>query len=361
MGATPLLFTPVQLGRLELRNRIVVSPMCQYAATEGNATAWHLQHLGAFAISGAGLVILEATAVEPTGRITNGCLGLYSDANEEALYRTLAAVREVALPGTRFGIQLSHAGWKASIRRPWEGGLPLTAEEGPWETFGASARSFAPGWPAPSELDEAGLERVERAFADAARRAVRLGFDLIELHMAHGYLLHSFASPISNHRADAYGGTQQGRHAFPLRVAQMVAQSVPQNVVVGARITGSDWLDGGIDVADAAVLAAGLKRAGVSYVCVSSGGIVPDATIEVKPLYQVPFAAHVKRNASITTIAVGMIRTPREAEKVIAEGDADLVAMGRNFHFDPRWPWLAARELGFELQRPPQYMRKRAA
>jgi 2,4-dienoyl-CoA reductase-like NADH-dependent reductase (Old Yellow Enzyme family) len=273
----------------------------------------------------------------------------------------MAAVREVALPGTKFGIQLSHAGWKASIQRPWEDGLPLGPDERPWQTFGASARSFAPGWPVPQELDEAGLVRVEQAFVEAARRAVRLGFDLIELHMAHGYLLHSFASAISNHRTDAYGRTRDGRHAFPLRVARKVVEAVPPGVVVGARITGTDWLDGGIDVGDAAVLAASLKEAGISYVCVSSGAIVPSAPIPVGPLYQVPLAQHVKRHASLVTFAVGMIRTPQEAEKVIAQGAADLVAMARNFHANPRWAWQAAKELNFELERPPQYMRKQAS
>src|SRR3712207_3598324 len=260
------LFSPLDLGSVRLPNRIAVSPMCQYSANDGCMSDWHLQHLMTMAMSGAGLVVVEATAVERIGRITHGDTGLYSDDNERAMARVLAAARAVALPGTRFGIQLAHAGRKASSRRPWEGGTALPSDEDPWQTVAPSAIPVDEGWHTPAELDEPGIERVGRAFADAARRAVRLGFDEIELHMAHGYLLHAFQSPVSNRRRDRWGGDQDRRMAFPLLVAGAVREAVPGTVALGARITGSDWVEVGLQVEDAVTFAAALRDIGLADV-----------------------------------------------------------------------------------------------
>ena len=290
----PHLFSPLSLGPIELPNRIVVSPMCQYSAQDGSATDWHLQHLMQLAISRAGMVVVEATAVERAGRISHGCLGLYSDANEAALARVLDPARRVAAPGTRFAIQIGHAGRKASCQRPWEGGKPLTPGEDAWPTVAPSAVPFTPEGPPPQALDAKGLARVTAAFCQAAERAVRLGFDAIELHGAHGYLLHSFVSPLSNQRKDAYGGSAENRMRFPLEVARAVRAVVPKRVALGARITGTDWADGGLGADDAVAFAAALKGAGLDYVCVSGGGAVLNVKIALGPGYQVPFAAKVK-------------------------------------------------------------------
>lgn len=354
---TPPLFSPFELGPVRLNNRIVVSPMCQYSATDGSATDWHLQHLAAMAMSGAGLMIMEATAAERRGRITHGCLGLYSDANEYALGRALALARAVALPGTRFGIQIAHAGRKGSTRRPWEGGTFLEAGEDPWPVPAPSPIPFNEGWPAPDPLDEAGIRRVRLSFLAASRRAVRLGFEVIELHMAHGYLLHQFHSPLANARADGYGGGREGRMRLLLEVAREVRAAVPEDVAVGARITGSDWLDGGLDESDAVLLARALKEIGLAYVCVTSGGIVAAAPIKVGPGFQVPFAHKVREDAGIATCAVGMIVTPEQANEIVVSGAADMVALARAFLDNPRWGWHAADALGAEMPRPPQYDR----
>lgn len=358
---TPALFTPINIGEVELPNRLVVSPMCQYAANDGVASDWHLQHLMSLAMSGAGLVVVEATAVERAGRITHQCLGLYNDACEYGIARALAAAKSVALPGTRFGIQIAHAGRKASSKVPWEGGGPLPADPlsgyEPWQTFAPSAIPFDIGWQIPLVLDDAGMQRIEESFVATALRAHRLGFDIIELHLAHGYLLHEFASAISNHRDDAYGGARERRHAYPLRIATAVRNALPKHVPLGARITGTDWIEGGITVEDAADLAGELKGLGFSFVCVSSGSVAPGARIPVGPLYQTPLANEVRKKTGITTRAVGMIRTPREAEDVLTSGAADLVALARAFLTDPHWGWYAAEVLGFDLPKPPRYAR----
>jgi 2,4-dienoyl-CoA reductase-like NADH-dependent reductase (Old Yellow Enzyme family) len=351
------LFSPLDLGPVRLPNRVVVSPMCQYSADDGCMSDWHLQHLMTMAMSGAGLIVVEATAVERIGRITHGDTGLYSDATERAMARVLAAARAVALPGTRFGIQIAHAGRKASARRPWEGGTALAADEDPWQTVAPSALALDEGWPAPAELDEDGIERVRRAFVDAVRRAVRLGFDAIELHMAHGYLLHSFQSPVSNRRADRWGGDRDGRMAFPLLVARSVREAVPEAAALGSRITGSDWVEGGLDVDDAVAFASALKTIGFDYVCVSSGGVAPRARIPLGPGYQVPFAAKVKAGTGLVTRAVGLIADPHQAEGIVARGDADCVALARAMLDNPRWGWHAAEALGADCPRPPQYDR----
>ncbi len=351
------LFSPIAIGGVTLPNRIAVSPMCQYSAVDGSATDWHLQHLGSLSLSGAGLLILEATAVEAAGRITQSCLGLYSDANEAALERVVATCHRWG--NAKLGIQLAHAGRKASTQVPWAGGKPLGEAEGAWQRVGASLIPFAEGYPAPEPLDEAGLARVRDAFVAAARRAARLGFDLVELHGAHGYLLHSFLSPIANHRTDWYGGSVENRMRFPLEVAAAVRAAWPRDKALGMRITGFDWTPGGLTTADAVVFARELERIGFDYVCVSSGGISPAARVEVGAGYQVPFAAAVKAGSGLAVQAVGMIVAPRQAERIVAEGKADCVALARGFLDDPRWAWHAADALGDEAACPPQYARSR--
>lgn len=351
------LFSPIQLAQQILPNRIVASPMCQYSAADGCATEWHLQHWMQLAISQAGLVILEATAVERRGRITHGDLGLYSDANEVALARALAPARRVAHDDTKFGIQLAHAGRKASASRPWEGGRALTPTEDPWPTVAPSALAVGRGWHTPSAMEPSDIERAVDAFVQAARRAVGLGFEVIELHGAHGYLLHQFLSPLSNQRRDDYGGPLENRMRFPLQVARAVRSVVPRSHVVGMRITGTDWHEDGIGPDEAVRLTEVLKEVGLDYICVTSGGIVPGLDIPVGPDYQVPFAARVKRETGMPTQAVGMIVEPAQAERIVADGDADMVALARALLDNPRWPWHAAQALGVELSVVPQYER----
>src|ERR1700674_5502391 len=352
---TSHLFSPIRLGGTELANRIVVSPMCQYSADDGCANDWHFVHLGMLANSGAALLVVEATAVERRGRITHGCLGIYSDECEAELARVIAHCRRHG--SAKLGIQIGHAGRKASSRRPWEGGQGLAYEEDPWETIAPSAIAFGPHWAAPREMNADDLVRVRDAFVAAAERAVRLRFDAIELHMAHGYLLHSFVSPVSNQRTDRYGGSLDARLRYPLEIVEAVRAVVPSGMPLGARITGSDWRNDGLTPDDAVVHAKALKAAGLDFVCVSSGGITADTKITIGPGYQVPFAEKVRREAEIATRAVGLIATPRQAETILAEGKADMVALARAMLDDPRWGWHAAQEFAGEVQRPPQYAR----
>jgi NADPH2 dehydrogenase len=352
---TCTLFSPIKLAGLELDNRIVVAPMCQYSADDGSATDWHLGHLGMLANSGAALVVVEATHVERRGRITHGCLGLYSDDNEAALARVLAHCRRIGT--AKLGIQLAHAGRKASSARPWEGGLGLDRGGDPWETIAPSAIAFGNAWSAPRAMTREDMERVRDAFVASAERALRLGFDAIELHMAHGYLLHSFMSPISNHRTDEYNGSAAGRLRFPLEVVEAVRAVVPRSVPLGARITGSDWIDGGMTPDDAVALSKALKEAGLDFVCVSSGGINSDVKITLGPGYQVPFAEKVRREAGVATRAVGLIATSQQAETILADGKADMIALARAMLDDPRWGWHAAQALAADVKRPPQYAR----
>jgi 2,4-dienoyl-CoA reductase-like NADH-dependent reductase (Old Yellow Enzyme family) len=352
------LFTPIALRQLTLANRIVVSPMCQYSAEDGSANDWHLLHLGSLSLGGAGLLMIEATAVEAAGRITRGCLGLYSDANEAALARVIAACRRFG--NTPLGIQLAHAGRKASATVPWQGIRALAPAEGAWQASAPSALALDDGWPAPAAMDAAAIERLVESFVVATRRVARLGLDLVELHCAHGYLLHEFLSPIANHRTDAYGGSLENRMRLPLRVAAAVRAAWPADQPMGARISGTDWLEGGFGIEEAVVFARALKAAGCDYVCVSSGGIVPKAPIPIGPGYQLPLAERVRRDAGITTRAVGLVAEPRQAEAVVASGQADLVAMARAFLDDPHWVWHAAEALGAKAAMPPQYERSRA-
>jgi 2,4-dienoyl-CoA reductase-like NADH-dependent reductase (Old Yellow Enzyme family) len=357
----PHLFSPLELGPLSLPNRIAVAPMCQYSAEDGTASDWHVQHLMQFAIGRAGLVMMEATAVEPVGRISARCLGLYSDANEQALTRVLAAARKVAAPGTAFGIQIAHAGRKGSCHPPWDGGRPLSPAEGAWQTVGPSAVPFAEGGPPPVALDAGGLRVVTAAFVQAAQRAARIGFDVVELHAAHGYLLHEFLSPLSNFRTDAYGGSREARMRFPLDVARAVREAVPRSMALGARITSTDWAEGGMTPDDAVAFAAALKSAGYDYVCVSGGGAVPKMQIPLGPGYQVPMAAKVRAETGIVTRAVGLIVDPAQADAIITSGQADFVALARAFLDNPRWVWHAAERLGATISHPPQYARVSAS
>ncbi|HEY1260322.1 MAG TPA: NADH:flavin oxidoreductase/NADH oxidase [Stellaceae bacterium] len=350
-------FEPLALGGLSLANRIAVSPMCQYSAEDGSATDWHAQHLGSLSLSGAGLVIVEQTAVEPVGRISHGCLGLYSDQNEAALARIVTLCRRWG--SAALGIQLAHAGRKGSARLPWHGGGPLAGDAGAWTTAAPSAVPFDDHWPVPQALDEMGLARIRNAHASAAKRADRLGFDLVELLAAHGFLLHSFLSPVSNRRNDGYGGSLANRMRFPLEVAIAVRRVWPREKALGMRITGSDWIEGGISPEEAGIFATELREIGFDYVCVSSGGISPQARPAIAPGYQVPFAAAVKKAAGITVQAVGMIVEPHQAEAIVAEGRADWVALARAFLDDPRWAWHAADALGAVTACPPQYRRAR--
>jgi len=349
----PHLFAPLALRGRPLLNRIVVSPMCQYSAREGNATDWHMQHLGSLAVSGAALLMIEATAVEPAGRISPADLGLYNDENEAALGRVFAACRDVGQ--SLIGIQIAHAGRKASTHVPWEGGGPLRPDEGAWQTVAPSAIPFAEGWPMPVALDRNGLARIRDAFADAAKRAARLGLDVLEMHAAHGYLLHEFLSPLSNQRTDEYGGNREGRMRFPLEVAAALRNVWPRDRPLVARITGTDWRAEGLQVEDATAFAHQLKALGFDYVSVSSGGIVPKVRIPVGPGYQVPFAARIRAEAGIKTCAVGLIVEPNLADAIVRNGEADLVALARAFLDDPRWVWHAAEALGASIAVPPQY------
>lgn len=352
------LFSSLNLGKVEFSNRAVVSPMCQYSADDGVAGDWHLQHLLQYGYSGAGLITLEATAVERYGRITHGCLGLYSDPCEAALSRVIRAARRFAGPA-RFGIQLAHAGRKASAHLPWEGGRSLGHAEDPWPIVAPSPIPFAEDWPIPEVLNEEAMEQVLNAFVDAARRAARIGFDVVEMHAAHGYLLHEFLSPLSNRRTDAWGGSLENRMRFPLAVASAIRAALPGEIVLGARITGTDWIAEGWLPEDAVVFSRRLQDLGIGYVCVSSGGIIPSVQVPVAPGYNAPFAARVRGETGLATQVVGMIIRPQQAEEIIASGQADMVCLARAFLDNPRWVWHAAEEFNATVHYPPQYERVR--
>jgi 2,4-dienoyl-CoA reductase-like NADH-dependent reductase (Old Yellow Enzyme family) len=349
---TAQLFTPVELGGVTLPNRIVVSPMCQYSAIDGSAQPWHQVHYGMLAMSGAGLLCLEATHVEREGRITQGCLGLYSDDNEAALKPVVDWAR-AWMPHVKLGIQLAHAGRKASAQRPWKGGGPLTqadAPDLPWTTYSASALPYDPAakWHAPVALDAVGLKRVKQAFESAVERSARLGLDLIELHGAHGYCLHQFLSPLSNRRSDEYGGTMEKRRRFPLEVFEACRRVWPKEKALGIRLSATDWVEGGLTIEDTVETARQLKALGCDFVDVSSGGNSPAQKIHVVPGYHVPFSARIRKEAGIKTWAVGVITEAEQAERIIASGEADCTAHARSFLADPRWAWNVARTLGVE-------------
>jgi 2,4-dienoyl-CoA reductase-like NADH-dependent reductase (Old Yellow Enzyme family) len=349
------LFAPLQLRGLTLPNRIVVSPMCQYNSEHGSANDWHLMHLGQFAMGAAGLLFTEATHVSPVGRITHRCLGLYSDENEATLKRVIDFCRRYGV--TKLGIQLAHAGRKASVHPPSAGGKPLGPDENPWTTVGPSALPFGPGWHTPAALTKAGLDEVRSQFMEAARRSLRIGFDVIELHMGHGYLLHEFLSPISNQRDDEYGGSTAHRIRFPLEVFAAVRAVWPSDRPLGVRVSATDWIEGGWTVDEAVVLAHELKGLGCDFFDATSGQLDPRQKIPLAPGYNVPLAHKIKSETGMTTMAVGLITKPRQAEEIVASGQADLIALARGIMDDPRWAWHAARELGGEAPYAPNYAR----
>jgi 2,4-dienoyl-CoA reductase-like NADH-dependent reductase (Old Yellow Enzyme family) len=329
--------------------------MCQYSAEDGMANDWHLMHLGMLSNSGAGLVILEATAVEPDGRISPGDLGLYNDAAEAALARVIAACRRYGI--SKFGIQISHAGRKGSSAAPWLGGKPLAPHEGGWQTLAPSALPFAENAAPPRSFSDEDFVRVREAFIDSAERALRIGFDALELHAAHGYLLHQFLSPITNQRDDAYGGTLENRMRFPLEVFEAVRAVWPHDRALGVRISGSDWLEDGLVLDDAVAFAQALRGRGCDFLDVTSGALAPRANIKIGPGYQVPFAAEIRRQTDLPVMSVGLIVQPEHAERIVASGEADMVAIGRAALDDPRWGWHAAEKLGAAISYPPQYAR----
>ncbi len=350
-----VLFSPYALRGMTMPNRIVVSPMCQYSAEDGAATAWHMIHLGGLALSGAGMLCLEATAVEPGGRITPGDLGLWDDRTELALEPVLAAIRKhAAIPVV---MQVAHAGRKGSSRAPWQGGQQIPVSEGGWITPAPSAVPHKPGEADSAAMDDAALARVRDAFAATTRRAARLGIDGIEVHGAHGYLLHQFLSPVANQRTDEYGGSLENRMRFPLEVFDACRAAFPADKPVGFRVSATDWVEGGWDLESTIALTEELQRRGCDWIDVSSGGVAMAQKIALRPGYQVPFAEAVKHATGMTTMAVGLITEADQAEAIVASGQADLVAIARGFIYDPRWPWHAAAQLGATVTAPPQYWR----
>jgi 2,4-dienoyl-CoA reductase-like NADH-dependent reductase (Old Yellow Enzyme family) len=349
------LFSPITLRGMTLANRIMVSPMCQYSAVDGSANDWHLIHLGQLALGGAGILFVEATAVEALGRITPLCLGLYSDANEAALKRVIDSVR--ANSDMPLGIQFAHAGRKGSSHTPWDGGQLIPVDAGGWIPLAPSAVPYSENEPAPRALTRPEISGLRQDFVTATERAARLGFDAIELHAAHGYLLHEFLSPITNRREDEYGGSLENRMRLPLEVFAAMRAAWPQAKPLGVRVSASDWIEGGWDLAQTVALAQELKKSGCDWIDASSGGISSRQKITLGPGYQVPFADAIRKQTGIATIAVGLITEPRQAEEIIASGKADMVALARGMLYDPRWAWHAAAELGGTVRPPQQYGR----
>jgi 2,4-dienoyl-CoA reductase-like NADH-dependent reductase (Old Yellow Enzyme family) len=348
------LFSTFKLRSVEFRNRVFVSPMCQYSSRDGMPDEWHLVHLGSRAVGGAALVMVEATAVSPEGRISPGDTGIWSDTHAEA-FKAIAAF--IKSQGAVPGIQLAHAGRKASTDVPWRGGKPLSVEEGGWQTLAPSPLPFAEGYATPHEMTAGEIEEVTRQFAAAARRSLEAGFEVVEIHMAHGYLLHEFLSPLSNQRKDEYGGTLAARARFPLQVAEAVRRQFPDSLPVFVRISATDWADGGWDLQQSIQFSSWLGEMGVDLIDCSSGGLVPGAKIPVKPGYQVPFAAAIRAEAAVATGAVGMITEAQQAEQIISSGEADVVFLARAMLRDPYWALHAAKELGAAAPWPVQYGR----
>ncbi|KAB7897618.1 oxidoreductase [Rouxiella sp. S1S-2] len=349
------LFESIKLGSLTLANRIVIAPMCQYSAEHGKATSWHHAHLGQLSFSGAGLLILEATAVEDVGRISPQDLGLWNDETEEAMANLVTSLRENSdIP---LGIQLGHAGRKASCYAPWEGGTQISAKLGGWQTVAPSAVGFADTDNVPEAMSLERISALKQAFVDSAKRADKLGFDLIELHGAHGYLLHQFLSPLSNQRTDQYGGSLENRMRLLLEIYQELRQVFSDNKPIGVRISATDWVPGGWDVEQSIELSKALEKLGCSYIHVSSGGLSTQQKIAVGPNYQVPFAQSIKQAVDIPVIAVGLITEPEQAEAIVSTGQADMIALARGVLYNPRWPWHAAAKLGAKVSAPKQYWR----
>ena len=354
--SSPALFQPIDFGGLTLPNRIVIAPMCQYSAKDGCMNDWHLIHLGHLALSGAGMLTIEATAVEPEGRITYADVGLWDDATEAAMARVLEGVR--AWSSMPLAIQLAHAGRKASCDLPWLGGAQI-APDAPngWQTVAPSALPFDPADNAPAALDRAGMERIRDAFAEAARRSARLGYDAVQVHGAHGYLLHEFLSPLSNRRTDEYGGSLENRMRFPLEVFDAVRAAFPADRPVSMRVSGTEWVEGGWDIEQTCVFARELEARGCAAINVSSGGGDIRQQIPAGPSFQVPLARAVKAAVSMPVVAVGLITGFEQAETIVATGDADMVGLARTVLYNPRWPWHAAAALGAKVHGPDQYRR----
>ena len=350
------LFSPIQIGGVTLSNRVVIAPMCQYSADDGSMTDWHLAHLGSMACSGAGLFVVEKTNVTREGRITHGCTGLYSDHNEAAMARAVQIYRGITR--NPIGIQIGHAGRKASAQVPWQGGKALGPAESPWQTAAPSAIAFGEGWHTPHEFSVAELRGLVDAFAAATLRAKRIGFDVAEIHSAHGYLLQQFLSPLSNKRTDEYG---RNRMKFPLEVAAAMREVWPKDRALGIRINATDWVEGGWTPEDAVAYVRELQRIGLDFACVSSGATVPYARIPAGPGFQVPFAEKVKKETGMKTRAVGMIADAGQAEQILAAGQADMIAMARAILDNPRWVWHAAERFGVKIDYPPQYARVHAS
>ncbi|RYJ17490.1 NADH:flavin oxidoreductase/NADH oxidase [Rahnella variigena] len=349
------LFEPITLGELTLENRIVIAPMCQYSSDEGKATEWHHAHLGQLSFSGAGLLILEATAVEAAGRISAEDLGLWDDATEAAMKDLITGLR--ANSKMPLGLQLGHAGRKASCAAPWNGGAQIPQSAGGWQTVAPSAIAFTEGTEAPEAMSLARIDELKKAYVETVRRADRLGLDLLELHGAHGYLLHQFLSPLSNQRTDQYGGSLENRMRLLLEIFQEIRAEFPAEKPIGVRISATDWVEGGWDLEQSIELAKALDKLGCSYIHVSSGGLSPHQKIAVGPNYQVPFADGIKRYVNMPVIAVGLITEPEQAEAIIGTGQADMIALARGILYNPRWPWHAAAKLGAKVSAPKQYWR----
>jgi 2,4-dienoyl-CoA reductase-like NADH-dependent reductase (Old Yellow Enzyme family) len=351
---TTSLFTPISLRGLEFRNRIGVSPMCQYSSEDGFATDWHVVHLGSRAAGGAGLVIMEMTDVTPEGRISPGCNGIWLDAHVEPLKRVTDVIRS---NGAVAGIQIAHAGRKASKARPWDGNKTLLPGQGGWLPVAPSAIPFTATDPAPHALTLDEIEKLKEAFVAGALRAVKAGFQVIELHGAHGYLLHQFLSPLSNKRTDQYGGSEENRFRLTLDIAKMTRAAIPANIVMGVRLSCTDWVEGGLTIADTTRLSQQLKTAGADFIDCSSGFVTGDAKVPFAPGFQVPFAKEIREKAGIATAAVGMITEAKQSNDIIAKGEADMVFLARKLLSDAYWPIHAALELGAEPPIPAQYLR----
>ena len=351
---TSALFSPITMRGLTLNNRIAVSPMCQYASNNGSATDWHLMHLGGLSMGAAGLLMVEMTNVSMQGRISQKCATLCTDDNETALKRVVDFCRTFGV--AKLGVQIAHAGRKGSTHPPAAGGKPLTTEEGAWETLGPSAIPYGDGWPAPRAMTLDDINQCVDDHVASVLRAERIGFDLVEMHGGHGYLIHQFLSPLSNQRTDQYGGSLENRMRFPLECFKAMRAAWPEGKPMGIRISAEDWVEGGFTTDEAVEVAKALKAIGCDYVCVSTGGL--DARQQLPALvpgYQVPFGARVRKEAGIATRSVGLIGTAAQAEEIIASGQADMVAIGRGALYDPRWAWHAAEELGVETEYPPKY------
>lgn len=351
-----LLFSPLTLGQLELANRIIIAPMCQYSAENGQATDWHTIHLGSMALSGAGMLILEATAVLPNGRISYADLGLWDNKTEAALDKTLKSIRKYS--SMPIAIQLAHAGRKASTRKPWEGGGTIAPDEpNGWQTIAPSAQAFNVGAALPRAMTFDEIDELIVAFVSSAQRAERLGLDAIEIHAAHGYLLHQFLSPLSNQRTDKYGGSLENRLSLLLAVFDAIKAVISPKMALGVRISAIDWVDGGWDLAQSLVLAKALEARGCDFIHVSTGGLSPQQQIPVAEHFQVPFAEAIKAEVNTPVIAVGLITDANKAEMILAQGQADAIALARTMLYDPHWPWHAAATLGATVKAPPQYLR----